>query len=492
MREPGVRQAAVLATGEGDGRRLVAYVVVDEGAVAPDALQQALAQTLPAYMVPSQIAMLDALPLTPNGKLDRASLPSVEAPAAARTEPLTELETQLVAVWSELLEHEVGPEENFFDAGGHSLLAIRLIARMRTELGVKLTLKALIGAPTISEFAAKIESVRQAAPPAAAAVPTAAPKPAPAVPMSRARGPCAAPSPRSSSGWSIRSRLEPPPTTSPGRCGSRVRSTPDALSRAVATIVRRHEALRTRFIASDGQPMQIVEKAGAAALECVDLSNEADPAAAAERLIDEQTATAFDLTRGPLLRVVLMKLAAQEHVLLIVVHHIVFDGSPRWSSTASSASATTPLPPAASRRCGAVDSYADYAEWQRTQLDPELLERELAHWRAQLDGAPTALELPTDRPRPAVSSLRGARHRHPLSRDLRGALETVARGEGATFFMAVLAAFEVLLYRYSAAGGPARGHAGGHPFAARAGVGDRAVHQHRGRARRSLRLAQLP
>jgi amino acid adenylation domain-containing protein len=452
MREPGVRQAAVLATGDGESRRLVAYVVADEATVSPGALQEALAQSLPAYMVPSQIATLDTLPLTPNGKLDRASLPSLETPAAARAEPLTELEAQLAEVWAELLDHEVGPDENFFEAGGHSLLAIRLIARMRTQMGVKLTLKTLMQAPTIAEFAAKIEGARQGAPAGNGVIAEtpARPKLVTTVPHTPRDGPLRC-SFAQEQFWLVDQLNPGTPAYNfswPMRLEGRLDT--EALGKAVAALVSRHEALRTRFTATDGQPMQIVEKAGAAALEVVDLSRKPDPADAARLLIDEQTATAFDLTRGPLLRVLLMRLGEQDHILLIVVHHIVFDGVSKvvfyrelGESYEAFAAGREPSLPEISTQ------YADYAEWQRSQLDPERLERELAHWRAQLDGAPTALELSTDWPRPAVSSLRGARYRHPLSSDLRGALETLARGEGATFFMAVLAAFEVLLYRHT-------------------------------------------
>jgi amino acid adenylation domain-containing protein len=452
MREPSVSQAAVLAVGEGESRRLAAYVVASDGDVSPGSLQEALAQTLPAYMVPSQIALLDTLPLTPNGKLDRASLPSLEAPAAARTEPLSELEAELAAVWAALLDREVGPDENFFEVGGHSLLAIRLIARIRTDLGVKLTLKALIDAPTISEFAARIEAARASTPRPAAPVSElqTPPKPAPSVPRAPREGPLRC-SFAQEQFWLV-DQLTPGTTAYnfswPMRLEGRLDS--DALGRAVTEVVRRHEALRTRFTASDGQPMQIIEKTGTAALELIDLVGEPDPEGAARRLIDEHTATAFDLSRGPLLRVVLMRLGEQDHVLLIVVHHIVFDGVSKvvlyrelGECYEAFAAGREPMPPELSTQ------YADYAEWERSRLDPERLEGELAHWRAQLEGAQTALELPTDRPRPAVSSLRGARYRQPLSGDLRRALEALARGDGATFFMAVLATFEVLLYRYT-------------------------------------------
>jgi amino acid adenylation domain-containing protein len=454
VREAGVRQAAVLATGEGESRRLVAYVVAHEGEVSPGSLQQALAQTLPAYMVPSQIAMLDALPLTQNGKLDRASLPSLDAPlVTARTEPLTELEAQLAVVWAELLECEVGPDDDFFEAGGHSLLAIRLIARIRNDLGIKLTLKALIEAPTIGKLASRIEDIRGTAPAPADVPPSAPPgpaKPAPTVPRVPREGPLRCSfaqeqlwlvdqlTPGSSAynfSWPI--RLE-------GRLDT------DALGKAVAEIVRRHEALRTRFVATDGQPMQIVEKTSAASLELMDLTGEPDPSAEGWRRIEEQTARPFDLARGPLLRALLMRLGEQDHILLIVVHHIVFDGVSKVVLYEELGKCYEAF--AAGREPSLTElsiQYADYAEWQRSQLDPERLQRELAHWQAELEGAPTALEMPTDRLRPAVSSLRGARHRQPLNGDLRGSLDALARREGATFFMAVLAAFEVLLYRYT-------------------------------------------
>jgi amino acid adenylation domain-containing protein len=467
MRQQGVRQAAVLAAGEGESTRLVAYVVAGEGEVLPGSLQEALARTLPAYMIPSQTAVLDALPLTPNGKLDRAALPSLDAPpaGAARSEPLTGLQAQLAAVWGELLECELGPDDDFFQAGGHSLLAIRLIARIRAELGVKLTLKALIEAPTIGELAARIEDIRAAAqpdadvpasaPPTPADVPASAASPAPAkaaptVPQVPREGPLRC-SFAQEQLWLV-DQLTPGSSAYnfswPMRLRGRLDT--DALGRAVAEVVRRHEALRTRFAATDGQPMQIVEKTGAAALELVDLSGEPDPPAGARRLIEQQTARPFDLARGPLLRVVLMQLGEQDHVLLIVVHHIVFDGVSKVVLYDELGKCYEAF--AAGREPSLAQlsiQYADYAEWQRSQLDPERLRRELAHWRAQLDGAPTALELPGDRLRPAVSSLRGARHRQPLSGDLRGSLDALARSEGATFFMAVLAAFEALLYRYT-------------------------------------------
>jgi amino acid adenylation domain-containing protein len=449
MREPGVSQAAVLATGEGESRRLVAYVVAGDGEVSPGSLQEDLTRTLPAYMVPSQIALLETLPLTPNGKLDRSSLPSLKAPVAVRAEPLSELEAELAVVWAELLDREVGPDENFFEVGGHSLLAIRLIARIRTDLGVKLTLKALIDAPTISEFAARIEAARASKPSPATPVSEVQPppKPAPSVPRAPREGPLRC-SFAQEQFWLV-DQLTPGTTAYnfswPMRLEGRLDT--DALGRAVTEVVRRHEALRTRFTASDGQPMQIVETTGTATLELVDLADEPDPDGAARRLIDERTATAFDLSRGPLLRVALMRLGERDHVLLIVVHHIVFDGVSKvvlyrelgecYDAFAAGREMT---PPELSTQ------YADYAEWERSRLG---LERELAHWRTQLEGAQTALELPTDRPRPAVSSLRGARYRQPLSGDLRRALEALARGEGATFFMAALATFEVLLYRYT-------------------------------------------
>jgi amino acid adenylation domain-containing protein len=457
--QPGVRQAAVVATGEGDGKRLVAYVAGEE-APAPEALLATLGQALPAYMVPAAIVALPALPLTPNGKLDRAALPSPDpGPAAsadgAGAEPMSEVEAQLAAIWSELLDCEVGAADNFFEIGGHSLLAIRLIARLRKELGAKLSLKALIDAPTVRELAARVAAAQ------AAAVPVRASEPEPQAAPERQAAPAIprAPRDRPLRCSFVQEQLWLVDQLTPGSAAYnfswplRVSGPLDeaALRRAAAELVRRHEALRTRFAAHDGQPLQIVEQTAAVPFEVIDVSGHEEPEAAAQTIIDEQTRRPFDLAKGPLLRVVLLRLGTDDHVLQVVVHHIVFDGVSkvvlyRELGALYDAFAAGRTPELAEPALG----YADYAEWQRTSLDDDTVARELEHWRERLAGMPAALELAFDRPRRPVASLRGARYRLPFPATLRGRLETLARGERSTFFTTVLAAFDVLLHRYGA------------------------------------------
>ncbi len=469
LRRSDVRQAAVVATGEGEGRRLVAYVVGEGAPPSAETLFAALSDAVPAYMVPAAIVPLAALPLTPNGKLDRGALPGPEpsaaaAAASAAAEPASELETTLAGIWSELLDCQVGPEDNFFEIGGHSLLAIRLIARLRKELGAKLALKALIDAPTVRELAARIEALQ--APPAEAPPAEAPPAEAPPAPEPTPAGPAAqqpeiprVPRDRPLRCSFVQEQLWLVDQLTPGNSAynfswpMRVTGRLDeqALRRAVVELVRRHEALRTRFAALDGQPLQIVEAAAGGAVELVDLSGERDPEAAAQAIVDDRTARPFDLATGPLLRIVLLRLGPDEHVLQIVVHHIVFDGVSKvvlyrelgdlYDAFAAGREPRLPDP---------GPGYADYAEWQRSELDARALADELAHWRDRLAGMPAALELAADRPRPPVASLRGARYRLALAHDLRERLETLARSERTTFFTVVLAAFDVLLYRYGA------------------------------------------
>ncbi|MEA2146638.1 MAG: hypothetical protein QOG59_2225, partial [Solirubrobacteraceae bacterium] len=464
LRQPGVRQAAVVAAGEGEGKRLLAYVVAD-GATSSQALLESLAQSLPAYMIPAAVVMLASLPLTPNGKLDRAALPSPEpaAPAggAVETGPVSELEAQLLAIWSELLSRPVSPDDNFFEVGGHSLLAIRLIAGLRKQLGAKLTLKALIDAPTVRTLAARIEAVRAAAPAPASGPPQgsgpagsealAPATPAPEIPRVPRDQPLRCSFVQEQL-WLV-DQLTPGSAAYSFSWPMRISGPLDesALRRAVAELVCRHEALRTRFVAHDGQPLQIVETTATVALQRVDVSAAQDPELAAQAVVDDQTRRPFDLSQGPLLRVILVGLGPDEHVLCVVVHHIVFDGVSkvvfyRELGELYDAFASGREPALSAPRLG----YADYAEWQRSCIDEQALEQELAHWRERLSGIPAALELAADRPRPAVASLRGARYRLPLSADLRERLEKLARGERSTFFMALLAAFDVLLYRYGA------------------------------------------
>ncbi|HYH81021.1 MAG TPA: amino acid adenylation domain-containing protein, partial [Longimicrobium sp.] len=441
---PAVREAVVLVREDAPGdTRLVAYAVADEWAGA-NVLRAHLGQALPAYMVPAAFVRLDAFPLTPNGKIDRKALPAPEGDAfAARAyrAPVGETEQALVDIWAEVLRLErVGVEESFFELGGHSLLATRVVSRVRELFGVELPLRTLFEGPTVAELGVRVEEMRRAGLPVLPAVVPA--ERTGALPLSFAQERL----------WFI-DRLEP---------GSAVYNVPVAwrlggaldevaLERSLSEIVRRHEVLRTVFREADGSPVQVIAPFGGFALPVEDLSGpgEADREAALRRRAGEEAGWAFDLTAGPLFRAALLRLGEEDHVLLLSMHHIVSDG---WSMgvlyrelsalyAAYREGRTSPLPELGVQ-------YADYAVWQREQLEGDALDRQLAYWRERLAGAPELLELPTDHPRPPVQTYRGAHERIELPGELVERLQALGRSEGATLYMVVLGAFQVLLSKY--------------------------------------------
>ncbi|HYV13035.1 MAG TPA: amino acid adenylation domain-containing protein [Pyrinomonadaceae bacterium] len=443
----GVREAVVI-TREDAGRekRLVGYVVPQEGDHRLEAeLRSYLKERLPDYMVPSAFVILEALPLTPNGKVDRRSLPEpllgsdADEPAAPRT-PVEEV---VAGVWSTVLGVErVGLNDNFFELGGHSLLATQVIARVRTAFRVEVPLRRIFETPTVAGMAAWIELALQSsstsdAPPLE---PTAH---GTEHPLSFAQQRL----------WFL-DQLEP--GNAFYNVGAAVRLSGaldvEALDHALREIVQRHESLRTTFKQVDGEPMQFVASSAEAPFIVEDLSALAldEREAEARRRAAAELGRPFDLSRGPLLRVKLWRLDEREHVALVSMHHIISDG---WSSgvfvremvalyRAFSSGEQLPLSPLPLQ-------YADYVVWQHGWLRGEVLERELDYWTRQLGGAPSLLELPTDRPRPAVFNYRGAKHHFTLSQKLFASLESLSRRESCTLFMTLLAAFNVLLYRYT-------------------------------------------
>ncbi|HEX2079821.1 MAG TPA: amino acid adenylation domain-containing protein, partial [Longimicrobium sp.] len=356
--------------------------------------------------------------------------------------PRTPVEEVLAGIWAEVLGVErLGVHDEFFDLGGHSLLATRVVSWVREVFGVEVPLRALFEGPTVAEMAGRVEEMRRAGAPALP----------PVVPTERTEPP-----PLSFAQerlWFI-DRLEP---------GSAVYNIPvawrlggaldeAALERALGEIVRRHEALRTVFAEADGSPVQVIAPFGGFTLAVEDLSglSEADRDAAVRRRAGEEARRAFDLSAGPLFRAGLLRLGAEDHVLLLSMHHIVSDG---WSMgvlfrelsslyAAYREGRESPLPELGVQ-------YADYAVWQREHLRGELLERQLSYWKERLAGAPELLELPTDHPRPAVQTFRGAHERIDLPGELLERLRTLGRSEGATLYMVVLSAFQVLLSKYS-------------------------------------------
>ncbi len=449
---PGV--AAVVVVPRDDlpgGRALVAYVVAEErdgrrADLSPDALRTALRERLPEHLVPGFFVLLDALPLTPNGKVDRRALPAPrrgERPHDGAALPRDPVEEVIAQVWAEVLAvPAVGIEDDFFGLGGHSLLATQVVSRLRSALGVELSVRTLFEAPTVAELAGRVAETlregRQERPPAIEPLPRHRD-----LPLSFAQERL----------WFLH-QLEPasPAYNIPIALWLSGGLEIPALAAALREIVRRHEVLRTTFPAAGGVAVQLIAAEPALDLPVVDLSglvaDERDRAA--RGLATREARRPFDLAAGPLVRVVLLRLAGDDHIGLLTCHHIVSDG---WSMSvltrelgalyeAFTGGRPSPLP-------GLAVQYADYACWQRRWLSGEVLEAQIARWRQRLADSPELLELPTDRPRPAVQSFRGGALPVALPGPLAAEVRLLARREGATLFMVLLAAYAALLSRYS-------------------------------------------
>ncbi|MBW3570023.1 MAG: amino acid adenylation domain-containing protein, partial [Gemmatimonadetes bacterium] len=440
---PSVAECAVVVREDVPGeKRLVAYVVGQAGA---EELRAHLRASLPDYMVPAAFVALDALPLNANGKVDRRALPVPDFAAAeeAYVAPRTLVEEVLAAIWAEVLRVDrVGVDDDFFASGGHSLLATRVVSRVRDVFGVELPLRALFEGPTLAELAERVEALRRAGLPVLP----------PVVPVERTG---ALPLSFAQERLWFLDRLQPDSASYNVPAALRLRGTADvhALERALGEIVRRHEPLRTTFAEAEGGPVQVIAPFAGFVLAVDDLSglHHVQREAEVRRRAAADAARPFDLTAGPLFRASLLRLAGDEHVLLLCMHHVVSDG---WSMGVLFRELSVlyggyrqggepALPELAVQ-------YADYAVWQREQLRGEGLDRQLAYWRERLAGAPALLELPTDDPRPAVQSYRGAAEPVRVSRALMDRLEALARREGATLYMVLLGAFQVLLSRYAA------------------------------------------
>jgi amino acid adenylation domain-containing protein len=454
-RHPGVRGAAVVVRGsheDAGGRHLAAYfvpVTVPAEETSTAALRAWLEERLPAPMIPTEFVTLDALPLTANGKVDRRALAQRPDPDQSRATgeppaaPRTPTEEVLAGIWSEVLGRErIGIDESFFDLGGHSLSAIQAVSRIRKTFGVELPLRTLFEEPTVAALARKIEGLRRTLGEGAAP---------PLVPVPRTGG--IQLSFAQQRLWFL-DQLQP--GSAAYNIPSPVRLTGDlqagALEAALSAIVRRHEALRTVFErgarGEDGEPVQKILPAVSVPLPVVDLSALVASGPEAQRLAMEEAQRPFDLAHGPLLRALRVTRGERQHDLLITLHHVVSDG---WSMgvlvreltelyAAGVTGRPSPLPELPVQ-------YADFAVWQRRRLSGAFLEAELDHWRQRLAGAPSALELPTDRPRPAVQTFRGATLDFVLPSRLLTRLRGFVRQRRATLFMGLLAAFQMLLAR---------------------------------------------
>ncbi|MBL1100668.1 non-ribosomal peptide synthase/polyketide synthase [Streptomyces coffeae] len=442
---PSVADVAVVAREDRPGaKRLVAYVVAADGApVDGEHLRTHAADRLPDYMVPSAVVPLAALPLSRNGKVDRTALPA-PAPAAERAlsrPPRGAAERLTAALWAEVLGVEqVGAEDNFFALGGDSILSIRLTSRLREAFGRELSPRMVFTHPTVAALAAALGAPEGRT----------GPRLTPIAPVSRdAELPLSYAQQRL---WFLDS-FEPDSTEYITPLALRMRGDLDveALSRALTALVARHESLRTTFDTVDGRGVQIVRPPAEIRLTPTDLSELSAGEREAElaELLGYERARPFDLRRGPLLRTALIRMDARDHVLGLTLHHIITDG---WSTgvltgdlrelyRAELSGGTPDLSPL-------PVGYADYAAWQRAELSGPHAEEQLAYWKHQLAGVPP-LELPTDRPRPAVQTRNGATVEFTLPADMAGRLKDRGRSRGTTLFMTLVAASQILLSRLS-------------------------------------------
>jgi amino acid adenylation domain-containing protein len=448
----GVIDAAVAVAG--DGARLVAYVVGDPTCTAAR-LHTELTRVLPTYSVPADFFAVAALPRTATGKLDRlglADVPVIDREQPGRSVgPLSPIEEQLAVIWARLLEVDgVRANDSFFALGGHSLLVIRLMARVRDAFGVDLVPQTVFETPLLRDFAGRVEQALRER--RGVALP-------PLVPVRREEElPLSFAQQRL---W-ILDRLEPGNPRYNVVAGRRVRGPLDldAARRAVAGIVRRHEVLRTAFtLGADGQPRQTVLGSVEVALPVREVAGEDELL----RFAAEQAHLAFDLAEPPLLRMSVARLSSDDAVLVLVLHHIVCDG---FAKAIFYADFVQLYRAYATGGPASLDDlpvqYPDYAVWQRGWLTGDLLDRQVGYWRERLRGL-TPLELPTDRPRPAVAAYRGATVTHALTPALTRAVRELALGHNATLFMAVLAGFVTVLGR----------HAGSHDIAVGTPVANR-------------------
>ncbi|ROL65831.1 non-ribosomal peptide synthetase, partial [Pseudomonas chlororaphis] len=447
LAQPEVREVAVLAQDGASGPQLVAYLVASQGAVPAEdqaalrtTIKEGLKEHLPDYMVPAHVLFLEQLPLTANGKLDRKALPAADASLLQRAfvAPQSPLQQQVAAIWQEVLQVErVGLDDNFFELGGHSLLATQLVSRIRQGLQREVALKSLFEHDTLGTFVAALEGGAQ--------------RQESSLPRVE-RGQPLALSYAQERQWFLW-QMDPHSAAYHVPMALRLKGALDrrALQSSFEALVARHESLRTTFVEQGSRTLQVIHADAAPVIVWADLAQQGtDQDAAIQAFVAEEIQQPFDLRQGPLLRIKLLRLAPDDHVLVLVQHHIVSDG---WSMRlmvdelvqlyGDFSEAQVPSLPALPIQ------YADYAQWQRNWMDAGERERQLAYWQEQLAGESALLELPLDRPRPAQQSFRGARLDLPLPERLAEHLKALARSEGVTLFMLLLASFQTLLHRYS-------------------------------------------
>ncbi|MGW4636713.1 amino acid adenylation domain-containing protein, partial [Nocardia sp. NPDC004415] len=444
LAQPGIAQAAVIVREDQPGdQRIVAYVVAD-GEAQPDldVVRSGAAEQLPAYMVPAALVRLEWIPLTVNGKLDRRALPAPAVQARAFRAPVTPVQETVAAVFAEVLGLDrVGVDDDFFELGGNSLIATRVVARIGAALGATVPVRALFEASTVEALATRVESHTGGT--ARAALVARERTEGELVPLSFAQQRM----------WFLNKYDT---TSAAYNLPVAIRLTgaldTEALALALADLVRRHESLRTRYPEHGGTPVQQIVAAERMSLDLRPVT------VAPERLFETVTEFAsagFDVAEEVPLRARLFRASADEHVLVVVVHHIAADGFSIAPLTRDVMLAYTARAQGTAPGWAPLPvQYADFAIWQRAVLGTEddtesLMSRQVGYWQTQLAGIPDELTLPFDRPRPAIASHRGATVHRELPPELIGRLDELARRQGTSLFMVMHTALAVLLARLS-------------------------------------------
>ena len=444
-----IREAAIVQWLDLPERlQLVAYVVAQEQpAPMSQELRQFLEKRLPGYMIPSTFKFLRALPLTSNGKIDRRQLPDPasegEVESTTYAAPRTSLEEIVAGIWGHILKIEkVGIHDNFVEMGGHSLLATQIVSRLRNVLHIEVPLRKFFEKPTVADVAQYIEKARQQEQ-ESSTPPMASVARGEALPLSFAQQRL----------WFL-DQLEP------GQASYNIPTTirlqgilaARALEWSLQEVVRRHEILRTTFVLQDGQPVQQIHPVSRVAVAWVDLTALPEDSRTQEvqQLARQEAQRPFNLERGPLLRTTLLRMAQDEHVLLHTMHHIISDG---WSRAIWLQEMTALYNAAVNGKPSPLPDlpiqYADFAFWQHSWLQGEVLDRQLAYWQRQLADIPEVIELPLDHSRPDIQRYHGSQQSITFPLPLTEGLKEVGRREGVTLFMIFLTTFLVLLWRYS-------------------------------------------
>ncbi len=451
QQQSGVRGCAVVAkTGANGSKKLVAYVVGERDC---DELRRNLKSKLPAYMVPSAIVALPELPLSGNGKVDREALEKREdlgSGAESYEAPGNAIEEQLAEIWAEALEiTRVGRHDNFFDLGGHSLLATLVATRMGNTFETQVPVRALFESPTIAELAEVIEAGLKLPGKKSGSDTRAIRKPVVSGPR-----PSLFPLSYQQEQLWVLDRFNPGNAFYNIPMTWRLKGDLNVprLEKSLQEVVRRHEILRTCFVMEDEQPRQKVVEACDVPLRVADLRQlqAGEREEQAKKVVAEEAGKAFDLSQAPLMRGVLARTDEREHVLGLTLHHIICDD---WSLgllmkelgklyEAYGRGEEPSLPELKMQ-------YGEYALEQREGLSEGKFQQQMEYWKGQLEGMPQVLELPTDHVRPARESFRGASEQRLLRGGLLEGLNALGRAEKASLLMTMLAAFQVLLMRYS-------------------------------------------